>query len=182
MKKLFVFTAVVMMMAFITAINAEARPGGMPDLSGDRAIKDCSCPPCCTQSPEKATVRLNVLFDTNKADIKPKYHKDIETIANFMKLNPNLNITIEGHTDNVGKAEDNQVLSDKRANAVRQYLIDKFGISGSRLTAVGYGQTKPIADNATEKGRMINRRTQAVFDVTMIRNSTVLNKTKATKK
>jgi len=173
MKKIFTFAAVLMMMAFVTAINAEARSGGLPDLTIDKAIKDCSCPPCCSEAApvkeikEKATIRLKVLFDTDKAVVKERYHKDIQSIAVFLKLNPDLNITIEGHTDNVGNDEYNQKLSERRANAIRQYLIDKFGIDGSRLTAVGYGESKPIASNDTEAGRLANRRVQAVFDVTM---------------
>jgi outer membrane protein OmpA-like peptidoglycan-associated protein len=171
MKKIFTFAAVLMMLAFVTAINAEARSGGLPDIVVDNAIKDCSCPPCCTEAApakEKATVRLKVMFDTDKAVVKERYHKDIQSIAVFLKLNPDLKITIEGHTDNVGNDEYNQKLSENRANAIRQYLIDKFGIEGSRLTAVGYGESKPIASNDTETGRQINRRVQAVFDVTMV--------------
>jgi OOP family OmpA-OmpF porin len=70
---------------------------------------------------------------------------------------------IEGHTDNVNTAEYNQKLSEARANSVRQYLINHFGIKASRLTAVGYGLTKPIASNNTEEGRQKNRRVQAVI-------------------
>jgi OOP family OmpA-OmpF porin len=178
MKKFCTFAIVLMMMAFFIAINVEARSGGLPDLTIDKAIKDCSCPPCCsetTPAPQKITVRLNVRFDTDKAIFKEQYHKDIQTIATFLKLNPNLTITIEGHTDNVGNDDYNQKLSEKRANSIRQYLIDKFGIDGSRLTAVGYGKSKPVASNDTEEGRQINRRVQAVFYVTMIRTKTVIN-------
>ncbi len=178
MKKFCIFAVVLMMVAFFTAINVEARSGGLPDLTIDKAIKDCSCPPCCSEkapAPEKATVRLNVRFDTDKAIVKEQYHKDLQSIANLLKYRPNLTITIEGHTDNVGNDDYNQKLSEKRANSIRQYLIDKFGIDGSRLTAVGYGASKPIASNDTEEGRQINRRVQAVFNVTMTRTKTVIN-------
>jgi OmpA-OmpF porin, OOP family len=171
MKKCFAFAVVLMMMVFVSTINVEARSGGLPDLATDKAIKDCSCPPCCAEpapAPEKVTVRLNVRFDTDSAIVKDKYNKDIQTVANFMKLNPDVKVAIEGHTDNVGNDEYNKKLSDKRANSIRQYLIDKFGINGSRLTAAGYGESKPIATNDTEEGRQINRRVQAVFDVMMI--------------
>lgn len=179
MKRFFTLTAVLMMMAFMTAINVEARSGGMPDLTPDPAIKDCSCPPCCTEkATQKATVRLKVLFDTNKADIKEKFTNDIKTIATFMKMNPGLKITIEGHTDNVGDDAFNQKLSEQRANAVRQYMIDKLGIDGSRLTAVGYGESKPVASNETEAGKLSNRRVQAVFDVNMVRDKVVITKNK----
>lgn len=171
MKKFCTFAVIFMMMAFIAAINAEARSGGLPDITIDKAIKDCSCPPCCSKPapvPQKVTVRLNVRFDTASAVVKEKYHKDIQTVASFMKLYPDVTVTIEGHTDNVGNDDYNQKLSEKRANSIRQYLIDKFRIDGSRLTAVGYGKSKPVAGNDTEEGRQLNRRVQAVFDVTMI--------------
>jgi outer membrane protein OmpA-like peptidoglycan-associated protein len=175
MKRFYVFAVVFMTMAFIMTVNAEARSGGLPDLNADQAIKDCSCPPCCSEPApvkEKVTVRLNVRFDTDKAIVKEKYHKDIQTIANFMKLYPDVKVTIEGHTDNVGTDDYNQKLSERRANSIRQYLIEKFGINGSRLTAVGYGESKPIASNDNEEGREINRRVQAVFDVQVIKTIT----------
>jgi OOP family OmpA-OmpF porin len=105
-----------------------------------------------------------VQFDTNKADIKEKYNYDIKRVADFMKEFPDTTAEIGGHTDNVGSAEYNQKLSEKRANSVRQYLINKFGIDGSRLTAAGYGLTEPVADNDTEEGRQQNRRVEAVME------------------
>jgi OmpA-OmpF porin, OOP family len=86
-----------------------------------------------------------------------------------MKEFPDKNITIEGHTDNIGTNEYNQKLSEKRAKSVRQYLIDKFGINGSRLTAVGYGEEKPIASNDTAEGRQTNRRVEAVLEAIRIK-------------
>jgi Outer membrane protein and related peptidoglycan-associated (lipo)proteins len=112
---------------------------------------------------EKVTITLNVQFDTNKAVVKEKYHDDVKRVADFMKEFPDTTAAIEGHTDNVASAAYNQKLSEKRANSVRQYIIDKFGIDGSRLTATGYGMTKPIASNDTEEGRQKNRRVQAVI-------------------
>ncbi|MDD5524954.1 MAG: OmpA family protein, partial [Smithella sp.] len=112
---------------------------------------------------EKVTITLNVQFDTNKAVIKEKYNDDIKKMADFMKEFPDTTAEIGGHTDNIASAAYNQKLSEKRANSVRQYLIDKFGIDGSRLTAVGYGLTKPAAGNDTEEGRQQNRRVEAVI-------------------
>ncbi len=85
-----------------------------------------------------------------------------------MKEFPNTTAAIEGYTDNIASAAYNQKLSEKRANSVRQYIIDKFGIDGSRLTAAGYGLTKPIASNDTEEGRQKNRRVQAVMEAIRI--------------
>ena len=113
---------------------------------------------------EKVTIALNVEFDTNKAVVKDKYYDEIKKVADFMKEFPNTTAAIEGHTDNIASAAYNQKLSEKRANSVRQYLIDKFGIDASRLTAVGYGLTKPIASNDTKEGRQKNRRVQAVLE------------------
>jgi OmpA-OmpF porin, OOP family len=178
MKKICILVALLMMMFSFKAVNVEARAGGLPDLTVDKAIKDCSCPPCCseaTPTPEKATVRLNIRFDTGKAVVKEQYRKDIQSIANLLKYYPDAKAKIEGHTDNVGNDDYNQKLSEERAKSVRQYLIDKFDIDGSRLTAVGYGKSKPLASNDTEKGRQINRRVQAVFNVTMTRIKTIIN-------
>ena len=107
-------------------------------------------------------------FDTNKAVVKEKYHNDIKKVADFMKEFPDTTAAIEGHTDNVSSAAYNQKLSEKRANSVRQYIIDKFGIDGSRLTATGYGMTKLIASNDTEEGRQKNRRVEAVMEAIRI--------------
>jgi outer membrane protein OmpA-like peptidoglycan-associated protein len=76
-----------------------------------------------------------------------------------MKLKPTLIIEIGGHTDNVGTPESNIKLSQERANAVRNYIINK-GIAANRITAKGYGDTMPVADNSTEEGRSKNRRTE----------------------
>lgn len=116
---------------------------------------------------EKITIALDVEFDTAKAVVKKKYHNDIKKVADFMKGHPVATAVIEGYTDNVDKfknPENNIKLSQTRADSVRQYLIDNFGIDASRLTAVGYGPNKPIASNDTKKGRQKNRRVQAVIE------------------
>ena len=113
---------------------------------------------------EKLCVTLKVEFDTNKADIKPKFHNEIAKAGDFLKKYPDATGVIEGHTDNKGSKELNDKLSQKRAESVRQYLIDKFGIEASRLSAKGYGFSKPVADNATAEGRAKNRRIDAVID------------------
>jgi OOP family OmpA-OmpF porin len=116
---------------------------------------------------EKITIALNVEFDTAKAVVKKKYHNDIKKVADFMKEYPGTTAVIEGYTDNVDKfnnPENNIKLSQARADSVRQYLIDNFGIDASLITAVGYGPNKPIASNDTKKGRQKNRRVQAVIE------------------
>jgi outer membrane protein OmpA-like peptidoglycan-associated protein len=113
---------------------------------------------------EKGRITLNIEFDTNKADIKDQYNDVLFIFANIMKKHPDLKVTIDGHTDNVGNAKENQILSQKRAESVKNYLVTKFGIDASRITGKGYGQTKPIADNATKEGRQKNRRVEAATD------------------
>ena len=104
---------------------------------------------------------LYINFDTGKFDIKPESQPIIDQIAQLMKDNPELKLSIEGHTDNVGTPQNNKVLSENRAKAVMNAVVN-LGIDSSRLTAVGWGQERPIADNRTEDGRAKNRRVEIV--------------------
>ncbi len=101
-----------------------------------------------------------VVFDTAKATLKSESFSHLEKVVEFMTYKPSAMIEVSGHTDNRGKPKKNLKLSEKRALAVRDYLISK-GIEGDRIIAVGYGQEKPIATNDTEEGRALNRRTEA---------------------
>ena len=107
---------------------------------------------------------LNVNFDTSKSIIKKQYFDELNKVGEAMSQNKNLKGAIEGHTDNAGNAAANTKLSQQRANAVRNYIIKKFKIEPSRLTAKGYGPTKPVASNATKEGREQNRRIEATFE------------------
>jgi OOP family OmpA-OmpF porin len=104
---------------------------------------------------------LYINFDTGKADIKAESQPIIEQIAALMKSHPDLNVSIEGHTDNVGTPASNKTLSDTRAKSVMSAVV-KAGVASGRLTAVGWGQEKPIADNRSEDGRAKNRRVEIV--------------------
>jgi OmpA-OmpF porin, OOP family len=106
-------------------------------------------------------VALYINFDTGKDVIKPESASIMEQVTKMLKDNPTLNIIIEGHTDSTGDAEGNQRLSEMRATAVKNAVV-KSGIETSRLNAIGYGRTKPIADNNTEDGRAKNRRVEIV--------------------
>lgn len=117
---------------------------------------------------EKVTISLNVEFDTDKAMVKDKYYDEIKKVSNFMKEFPDTNVTVEGHTDEIGSQEYNQALSESRAKSVRQYMIDKFGMDGSRISAVGYGEELPVATNDTEEGRQKNRRVDAVMEAVRV--------------
>ena len=114
--------------------------------------------------PMKVTINLDVLFDFDKSDIKPKYHSELKRTADYMIAYPWEKATLEGHTDSKGTDAYNQKLSQRRVDAVQKYLVEKFGISADRLKAVGYGESKPIATNDTDEGRQLNRRVQAVME------------------
>lgn len=114
------------------------------------------------QMMEKGRATINIEFDNGKAIVKPQYHKELKKFADVMKVNPTLKVAIEGHTDNVGAKGSNQKLSLKRAQSVRDYMVKKLGVKGSRLTAKGYGMSKPIATNKTAVGKQKNRRVEAV--------------------
>jgi len=114
--------------------------------------------------PEKICMTLNVEFDFDKYDVKPKYHDVIGKVAEFMKQYPKTTTVIEGHTDNRGKYEYNIKLSERRATSVKNYLVEKFGIEAERISTKGYGYTKPIATNKTAEGRQKNRRIEAMID------------------
>ncbi|HVS91542.1 MAG TPA: OmpA family protein [Mucilaginibacter sp.] len=101
----------------------------------------------------------NIFFDTNKFDIKPESKPELQKLIDFLTVNPSIHIEISGHTDNVGTVQSNQVLSENRAKAVYQYLVNN-GISADRLSYKGYGETQPIASNDTDEGKAKNRRTE----------------------
>ncbi len=106
-------------------------------------------------------VRLdNVFFDSGKYDLKKESEPELKKLAEFMRYNASIKIELGGHTDNVGKDEDNQILSENRARAVYNFLVDA-GIAKERLSYKGYGETQPIhPNNATPEERAENRRTE----------------------
>jgi OOP family OmpA-OmpF porin len=106
---------------------------------------------------KKTIVLRGINFDFDKAVIKPEAEPVLDAAADVLKENSDVKVRVGGHTDSVGTDEYNQKLSERRANAVRDYLV-KHGIDASRLTAVGYGESQPVADNKTKDGRAQNRR------------------------
>jgi OOP family OmpA-OmpF porin len=120
----------------------------------------------CPDTPKGASVDARgcwvirgVNFDTAKSDIKPSSYQQLDEVAAILRNNPGLKVEIQGHTDNRGSAKYNQNLSERRANAVMEYLVGK-GISPNRLTAFGYGYSKPATSNDTPAGRAQNRRVE----------------------
>jgi OmpA-OmpF porin, OOP family len=113
---------------------------------------------------EKGRQTLDVKFDFDKATIKKGHYKNIDDLAGVMKDYSDLNVVIEGHTDSVGTDAYNKKLSRKRADAVKKYMVERGGIDANRISAVGYGEERPIASNDTDEGRLRNRRVEAVVD------------------
>ncbi len=107
-----------------------------------------------------------ILFKKGKADVDPKCDRTMTQIAKILKDTPGFHVQVDGHTDNVGNPESNRKLSQARAEAVVKYLVDKKKADPKRLSAKGWGDTQPIADNKTEKGRAKNRRVD--FTVTKL--------------
>ena len=122
-----------------------------PDTPQGVAVDKNGCP---------IIINLNINFDFNSAKIKPEYMPKLEAFAEFMKKNPKYKAEIQGHTDSIGSAAYNKKLSEARAKAVYEALI-KLGVSKDRLSYIGYGEEKPIADNSTKEGRAKNRRVEA---------------------
>lgn len=107
----------------------------------------------------KSVVIDAVGFETNRAHLKKEALDILNETVRLLQENPNMKIEVQGHTDSTGEAAYNQTLSEKRAEAVRDYLI-KQGVDPTRMTAKGYGESKPIGDNKTAEGRAQNRRTE----------------------
>lgn len=110
---------------------------------------------------EAVRVELDVKFDFDKSVVKEGSFADIKNLADFMAQYPQTTTVVEGHTDSVGTDAYNQGLSERRANAVRDVLVNQYGLAGERVNSVGYGETRPVADNSTAEGRAINRRVEA---------------------
>lgn len=111
----------------------------------------------------------DVLFDFNKASLKPGAREKLAKVAGIVLAYPGLNLALEGHTDSVGGDDYNMVLSEKRADAVREYLVAQ-GVSSNSVTAKGLGKSDPVATNATAEGRQRNRRVEMVVSGEIIGN------------
>lgn len=106
---------------------------------------------------------LDIQFEIDQDEMQREVKEKLAVLATFMKKYPDNSAVIEGHTDNVGTDEYNMKLSQRRADSAVDYLVREHGIAPSRLTAVGYGETSPLADNASEEGKRQNRRIDAVI-------------------
>jgi outer membrane protein OmpA-like peptidoglycan-associated protein len=112
----------------------------------------------------------DVLFDFNKYTLKPEARERLARISGIVLAYPDLKLEIEGYTDSIGSDEYNQTLSDKRAQAVRDYLVSQ-GVSMNNVAAHGLGKADPVADNSTAKGRQLNRRVEMIVSGDVIGNT-----------
>jgi outer membrane protein OmpA-like peptidoglycan-associated protein len=101
----------------------------------------------------------DILFDFNSSALRPESRETLRELANNFRQYPDEEVSVEGHTDNVGSDEYNQRLSEQRAFSVRDYLVDQ-GMPNERVSAVGFGKTQPKASNDTPEGRQVNRRVE----------------------
>lgn len=108
---------------------------------------------------EPVVLSSEVNFAFDSAELKPQAEITLNEVAHRLHENTEIRVRIEGHTDSVGSAEYNQGLSQRRAESVRTYLISQ-GVAGDRMTAVGYGEERPVATNETPEGRALNRRVE----------------------
>jgi outer membrane protein OmpA-like peptidoglycan-associated protein len=123
----------------------------------------------CPNTPRGATVNAEgcwvipaVLFDTDETEISGIYRSDLDSVINVMSNNPGVRLEIRGHTDSQGSAAYNQRLSERRAEAVKAYMVSR-GISAERLSTAGFGSSRPVASNDNATGMAKNRRAELVY-------------------
>ena len=141
--------------------NGDGRSYGLTILELGEMAQEVTASDMLAALNKSGRIALYINFDTGRATIKPESEKTIDEIASLLLDNPELQLSIEGHTDNVGSPASNKALSIERAQTVMAAVVGK-GIVASRLTAVGWGQEKPIAANRSEEGRAKNRRVEIV--------------------
>lgn len=135
-----------------------------PDTPRNYAVDERGCP---IPVEEVARVELLVNFEFDRSEVRPQYFDEIEEVANFMAQYPDVVVELEGHTDSTGTDEYNQGLSERRANAVRDVMINRFNVRASRITARGFGESQPATSNSTREGRAQNRRVITVIIKTL---------------
>ncbi len=142
--------------------EAKAREAEQSKAEVDQLLKDLS--DLQGKMTERGIVLTmgDVLFAFGKADLSPGAVRNLDKLTGFLEKHPDRNLLIEGHTDSIGSDEFNRVLSQKRADAVKEALVGK-GISPDRIMTKGYGKQFPVASNDTESGRQLNRRVEVVI-------------------
>src|SRR5690606_29906728 len=126
-----------------------------PDTPRRYKVDSDGCPQEMTES---VSTDMKINFDFDSDVVKEEFYPEVRRVAEFMNQYLNTRVTIEGHTDSIGTDSYNKALSQRRADAVRNALIQRMNIEPERVTAVGYGEERPVADNSTDAGRAANRR------------------------
>jgi OOP family OmpA-OmpF porin len=110
---------------------------------------------------DRLTLRVN--FEFNKSDIRESDVAELQKAVRFIRKYPGAKVRLEGHTDSIGTDEYNQRLSERRAEAVKDYLVKEGAARASKISTVGYGESRPVASNDTEEGRAQNRRVEVLI-------------------
>src|SRR5690606_15726245 len=132
---------------------------GIASMSPEPMVQEVEGNELLEQFASQGFVALDVHFDTGKATLRPESAEGLDRAAAMLQQAPAVRAEVGGHTDNVGKPESNRLLSQQRAESVRAALVQR-GVAADRLTAKGYGDTVPVADNRSEAGRAANRRVE----------------------
>ena len=165
-----------------TATGTSVSSTGCPKDSDNDGVADshdkCSATPagakvdekgCRIKLKEAIKISMQLNFKSGSADVLPEHYSEIAKAGEFMRQYPDSQVVIEGHSDSQGAAAFNKRLSQQRANSVREYLINMYGVKATRIRAKGFGESSPIADNSTAQGRAKNRRVVAVIKGTVLR-------------
>ena len=158
-----IFLAKVEKVEVVQEVVVVVKPAPCIDNDADGV---CDKDDQCLKTPKGAKVDYrgcwvlgDIFFDFDKSLIKSRFYPELNAVVKVLNKDPLLKVRIEGNTDNIGTAKYNMGLSERRANSVMEYLVNA-GINKNRLSAVGYGFSKPIATNATDAGRALNRRVE----------------------
>lgn len=147
------------------SLGLVVRLGAGPDRTPSSTQVAPASVPVVVPAPARDQRYCNIVdmqFEIDAEKIQLQEEEKLLVLAKYLKKYPDTTVLIEGHSDNVGSSRDNLRLSQRRADSVMNYLVSAHGINASRLTAVGYGETRPLADNRTEQGKRANRRIGAV--------------------
>ncbi len=129
-----------------------------PGTAANLKVDSVGCP---IKLEKAVSIQLNVNFDNDSSVVKPEYFSEIQRVADFAKQYQDTQIEVQGHTDSRASDAYNQALSDRRASSVAKILVEQYGLSADRVSAKGYGEAHPIANNDTAEGRAANRRVVA---------------------
>ncbi|RLQ23586.1 transporter [Seongchinamella sediminis] len=151
--------------ALFARLNASADPAASAASAAALAGLAAGSDRYRTVGEDMVSLEVDVQFEFNSSVISSAYDDEIARAAEALRDNAGIRATVEGHTDSSGEDNYNQWLSERRANAVRDMLINEHGISADQLVAIGRGEGSPIASNATAEGRARNRRVELVLDV-----------------